>query len=175
MWLVGIHMRLTRGPLFPGRPGFPGGPGSPWKEITQSVLLCTLIHDTNTLMQSSSIAFRQTIRSLLRLFVRLHSEPVPPHTGCTVSAESNVAPFPSEAIPSQGDESSALSVKTLRACAAGNRRNSRNNRSFPAPLNAPVCLYQAPARSFSFNQKGGKGEVRKNRAPAAVLNNNTNL
>lgn len=47
---------------------------------------------------------------------------------------------------------------------AGNRRNSRNNRSFPALLNAPVWFYQACAYSFSFNQKRGKEEGKKNRA-----------
>lgn len=52
---------------------------------------------------------------------------------------------------------------------AGNRRNTRNNRSFPAPLNAPVWLYQPCARSFSFNQKRGRGEVRKNRGPVVPV------
>ncbi len=76
-------------------------------------------------------------------------------------------PFPSEVIPSQGDEGPALSIRKLWACVAGNRRNTRNNRSFPAPLNAPVWLYQPGAHSFSFNQKRRKGEVRKNRGPVA--------
>lgn len=90
-------------------------------------------------------------------------------TGCTVAA------WYKKVISSQGDESSALSTRKLWACVAGNHRNTRNNRSFPAPLNAPVWLYQARARSFSFNQKRGKGEVRKNRAPAVAAVNRSYL
>lgn len=63
---------------------------------------------------------------------------------------------PTEVIPSQGDESSALSIRKFSARVAGNRRNTRNNRSFPDWLNAPVWLYQPCAHSFSLNQKSGK-------------------
>lgn len=85
----------------------------------------------------------------------------PHHTALCMQGKKKWHLFPSEVIPSQGDESSALSIKKSCACVAGNRRNTRNNRSFPAPLNAPVCLYQVCARSFSFNQKRGKGDVRE--------------
>ncbi len=82
-----------------------------------------------------------------------------------------MTPFPSEVIPSQGDESSGLSIRKFGACVAGNRGKTRNNRSFPAPLNAPVWRYQPGARSFSFNHRGGKGEVRKNRGPVRAVAN----
>lgn len=70
--------------------------------------------------------------------------------------------FRSEVILSQGDESSALSIRNVLACVWQETiETTRNNRSFPVPLNASVWLYQLCAHSISFNQKRGKGEVRK--------------
>lgn len=80
--------------------------------------------------------------------------------------KSDTFPLRGNSIP-QGDESSTLSIRKSWACEAGNHRNTRNNRSFPAPLNAPVWLYQLRVLIrfllIKKKKKEEKGEVRKNR------------
>lgn len=56
----------------------------------------------------------------------------------------------------------------LCGCVAGNRRNTRNNRSFPAPASAPVCLIRLALIRFLLIKKRGKGAARENSELAAT-------
>lgn len=140
--------RLTRGPLLPGMPAFPGAPGSPWREQAFSQR-CLLTHT----FRSTQLPHSKNNKKQNKTFGRLDARRL---QSKVKKKKKKVTHFHSEVIPSQSAESSALSIRKLRACMPGNCRNARNNRSFPAPLNAPVWFYQPCAHSFSFNQKRGK-------------------